>query len=160
MASWRQLTNNMIRVRMGRGPGWDRATTASHWKAVRLMGWLVFWVSWLTLVGCGANRSSPTLAPTLALPTPSATPSAVPTATRPTPTSFATDFPTWRTATLQDGESFDFRQETPGIPTIGDLYYSAFDPARGTACFWADNVEQVGGRDLGSQPLTASAWPW
>jgi len=119
------------------------------------MGWLALWVSWLTLVGCGLNQSPPTLAPTLALPTPSAPPPAVPTATRPTPTPFATDFPTWRTATLQDGESFDFRQETPGIPTAGDLYYSAFDPGRGTACFWSDNVEQVGGRDLGSQPLTA-----
>jgi hypothetical protein len=140
---------------MGLGLVGDRATTAAPWKAVRLIGWLALWVGWLTLVGCGANRSSPTLAPTLALPTPSATPSTVPTAARPTPTPFATDFPTWRTATLQDGESFDFRQETTGLPTAGDLYYSASDPARGTACFWADNVEQVGGRDLGSQPLTA-----
>lgn len=38
--------------------------------------------------------------------------------------------------------------------TGGDLYYSAFSSAQGTACFWADNVDQEGGRDLGSWSLT------
>jgi hypothetical protein len=67
----------------------------------------------------------------------------------------APGFPTWRSITIRDGESFDFRQETTGFPTQGDLYYAGFDSLQGTACFWANNADQVGGRDVGSWPLTA-----
>ncbi len=138
---------------MRRRPDWGREIGKSRWKAGWLMGCLALWACWLAPTGCGVAR--PTLAPTLALPTASTTPSSIPTVARPTPTPFATNFPAWRTATLQDGQSFDFRQETIGMPTEGDLYYSATKPLQGTACFWANNVQQVGGRDLGSWPLTA-----
>ena len=120
-----------------------------------LVDWLPLWTVWLALVGCQAPQPTLTLVPTLALPTPSPTPTSVPTVARPTFTPFATNFPTWRTATLQAGQSYDFRQETVGLPTEGDLYYSAFNPLQGSACFWANNAGQVGGRDLGSWPLTA-----
>jgi hypothetical protein len=116
---------------------------------------IVFWIGWMTLTACGSAEPTPTLIPTLALPTPSSTPSFTPTAAHPTPTAFATNFPTWRTFKLEDHQSYDFRQETTGAPTEGDLYFSTFSSRQGTACFWADNVDQVGGRDLGSWPLTA-----
>jgi hypothetical protein len=130
-------------------------TRTTHWKAGLLITSLALAVDWLMLAGCGAAESTPTLVPTLVLPTPSVTASLAPAAARPTPTLFATGFPTWRKVTLSDHESFDFRQETTGVITEGDLYYSAFSAQQGTACFWAENEEQVGGRDLGSWPLTA-----
>jgi hypothetical protein len=79
----------------------------------------------------------------------------VPTVVRPTRTLFATNFPVWRSATLENNQSFDFRQETTGTPIQGDLYFVASDLLQGSACFWANNGTQVGGRDLGSWPLTA-----
>jgi hypothetical protein len=140
---------------MKRGSRLVASTERRHYNVGWFTAWLVFWAGWLALTGCGTSAPAPTLIPTLILPTPSITPSPPPAVARPTPTPFATNFPTWRTATLQDRESFDFRQETSGLPTEGDLYYSAFSSRQGSACLWANNVEQVGGRDLGSWPLTA-----
>lgn len=127
--------------------------TSAGWKVNRI----AFWASWLLLAGCVVTQPIPTIIPTLSLPTPSTTPFPIPTVVRPSPTFMATNFPTWRTVTLQAGQSFDFRQETTGIPTAGDLYYSPFNSRQGTACFWANNAAQVGGRDLGAWPLTALA---
>jgi hypothetical protein len=123
-------------------------------RAKQLVIWLVLVISLAALTGCDATQPAPTLVPTLSLPTPTVTPSPVPTIADPTATAFATGFPTWRTTTIQDHQSYDFRQETAGALTEGDLYYSAFSPRQGTACFWGDNVAQVGGRDLGSWSLT------
>ena len=116
--------------------------------------WFAVWVGWLALEGCGATGPAPTLVPTVVLPSPTATPSQTPTPANPTPTAFATNFPTWRSTTIPDFQSYDFRQETTGPLTQGDLYYSAYSARQGTACFWADNEEQVGRRDLGSWSLT------
>jgi hypothetical protein len=107
------------------------------------------------LVACQGVSSTPTLVPTAVLPTRLATSSPSPTPSLPAPTPLAPGFPTWRSVTLQAGESFDFRQEKTGGPTEGDLYFSAFNSRQGTACFWANNTQQVGGRDLGTVPLTA-----
>jgi hypothetical protein len=117
--------------------------------------WVIVCVGWLLLIGCGSIEPAATLVPTLALPVASMPPSPASTEVPATPTSFATDFPSWRTATLQDGQSYDFRQEITGLPTEGDMYYSAFSAKQGTACFWANNPDQVGGRDLGAWRLTA-----
>lgn len=124
-------------------------------KVVRFISWIALCLGWLALAGCRSTQPVSTVAPTLALPTAPPTPTRVPTAAEPTPTAFATNFPIWRTVTLQVGQSFDFRQEKVGLPTEGDLYYSATNPLQGTACFWANNATQIGGRDLGSWPLTA-----
>lgn len=125
---------------------------APRWKVAPL----ALGVAWLALAACSGVRSLPTLVPTLTYaPTPSITPSPIPTAVRPTETPFAPGFPVSRTATLENNQSFDFRQESVGGPTEGDLYYVAFSPRQGSACFWANNGKQVGGRDLGSWPLTA-----
>jgi hypothetical protein len=119
------------------------------------MGRLTLWMSGLFLAGCVVTQPLPTIVSTVVVPTPTPTSPPVPTRVRPSPTPIATNFPAWRRVTLQSGQSFDFRQETMGIPTAGDLYYSAFNPRQGTACFWANNASQVGGRDLGAWPLTA-----
>jgi hypothetical protein len=119
------------------------------------IGLIILWMGGLALAGCGSTQAAPTLIPTIALPTAAPTPSALPALSRPSPTPFATNFPTWRSVTLMDRQSFDFRQETMGAPTEGDLYYSTFDAQQGTACFWANNTAQVGGRDLGAWSLTA-----
>jgi hypothetical protein len=122
-----------------------------------LAGLLACWfVGALALTGCGAPRPTPTLVPTLTLPpTPALTPSPFPTLTPSTPTPIAPSFPAWRTVTLQSDQSFDFRQEKTGAFTEGDFYFVAFSPTQGTACFWANNAHQVGGRDLGPRPLSA-----
>ena len=78
--------------------------------------------------------STPSPIPTTAIP-PTETPSVV-----------------WRSRTLENLQSFDFRQETTGTITEGDLYYIASDSYQSSSCFWANNEEQVGGRDLGSWP--------
>jgi hypothetical protein len=139
----------------------------------RVGWWVGLFVCWL-LVGlattaCSIIQPAPTLIPTLTYtPTPSLVPSSVsttvlpvnspsptPAAVRPTKTPFATNFPAWRTATIENHQSFDFRQETVGALTEGDLYYVASSSLQGSACFWANNGKQIGGRDLGSGPLTA-----
>jgi hypothetical protein len=120
----------------------------------RGIGFFIFCAACLLFAGC-SSQPAPTLMPTLVLPTPEDTPSPVPVAVKPTPTPLATNFATWRSVRLEDHQSYDFRQEKMGALTEGDLYFSAFSPRQGTACFWADNVDQVGGRDLGSWPLTA-----
>ena len=135
------------------GSGFARARDDG--KAGWRVGRLAFWVSWMLLAGCVVTQPLPTIVSTLALSTPTPPSSPVPTRVRPSPTPIATNFPAWRTVTLQSGQSFDFRQEKMGIPTAGDLYYSAFNPQQGSACFWANNASQVGGRDLGAWPLTA-----
>jgi hypothetical protein len=142
-------------VAVGRPLSVFRRIWEAVWKPRSLASWLLPWIICLASVGCQAAQPTLTLVPSLALPTPSHTLSPVSTITRPTATSFATNFPTWRTVTLQAGQSYDFRQETVGLPTAGDLYYSAFNPLQGSACFWANNAGQMGGRDLGSWPLTA-----
>jgi hypothetical protein len=139
---------------MRRRHGWGRKTGEAHWEIDWPVIWLAVWAGWLALTGCSVVQPVPTLVPTLALATPKTASSPVPTVASPTPTAFATSFATWRTATIQDHQSFDFRQETTGPLTGGDLYYSAFSSRQGTACFWADNMEQTGGRDLGSWSLT------
>jgi hypothetical protein len=125
----------------------QRQPQAGLWLLLCIVGWI--------LVACQSVSSAPTLIPTVALPTPLTTPSPWPTPSPPAPTPLAPGFPTWRHVTLQGGESFDFRQEKTGGPTEGDLYFSAFNASQGTACFWANNAQQIGGRDLGSVPLTA-----
>jgi len=122
----------------------------------RPVGWLALWASCLTMVACGVVQSVPTLVPTLtSAPMPPVTPSSLPTEAVPPPTPFASGFPTWRTAMLEDYQSFDFRNEMVGTVVQGDIYYVASSPLEGSPCFWANNDEQVGGRDLGSWPLTA-----
>ena len=116
--------------------------------------WVIVCLGWLLLIGCSMEPAA-TLVPTLALPAASIAPSPDATEAPATPTPFATNFPSWRSVTLQGGQSYDFRQETTGLPSEGDLYYSAFSSKEGTACFWANNADQVGGRDLGSWSLTA-----
>ena len=118
------------------------------------IGLFITCVGCVFFVGC-SSQSAPTLMPTLALPTPEDTLPPAPATVKPTPTPLATNFATWRSVRLEDHQSYDFRQEKMGALTEGDLYFSAFSPRQGTACFWADNVDQVGGRDLGSWPLTA-----
>ena len=145
------LTENSADVTMGSGVDRGRDNVKAGWW----VGRLAFWVSWLLLTGCVVTQPMPTIISTLSLPTPTPPSSPVPTRIRPSPTPIATNFPAWRRVTLQSGQSFDFRQEKMGIPTAGDLYYSAFNPQQGTACFWANNASQVGGRDLGAWPLSA-----
>jgi hypothetical protein len=135
-------------------PGRVHRIREIRWGTFWPVIWFTVWAGWLALEGCSAAEPPPTLVPTMVLPSPTATPSPIPTVANPTPTAFATNFPTWRTATIPDHQSFDFRQEITGPLTGGDLYYSAFSARQGTACFWADNVEQVGGRDLGSWSLS------
>jgi hypothetical protein len=109
---------------------------------------------WLT--GCSLIQApTPTLVPTLtSTPLPSATPSPIPATVVP-PT--ATPSVVWRSKTLETLQSFDFRQDTTGAITDGDLYFIASDSHQSSACFWANNGEQVGGRDLGSWPQTSLA---
>jgi hypothetical protein len=113
---------------------------------------VILGAAWLT--GCSFFQTpTPTLVPTLThTPQPSATPTPIPaTAIPPTPTPQVF----WRSVTLQSLQSFDFRQETTGAITEGDLYYIASDSHQSSACFWANNEGQVGGRDLGSWPQSS-----
>ncbi len=121
-----------------------------HWQTFAI----ILGAVWLT--GCSLIQPpTPTLIPTLTCtPVPSATPTPVPATVIP-PT--ATPLVVWRSKTLENLQSFDFRQETTGILTEGDLYYIARDSHQSSSCFWANNGEQVGGRDLGSWPQTALA---
>lgn len=108
----------------------------------------------LCVAACGSDSSepTPTLVPTLGTvptatvlqtPPPPPTPAAH---ASPTPTIF---IPLWRTVTLSHTQSFDFDQKRIGQITGGDLYYLAQDTQQGGACFWANNTDQIGGRDLG-----------
>ncbi len=108
------------------------------------------------LAGCSfIQPPTPTLVPTLAYtPLPSATPFPIPATVIP-PT--ATPLVVWRSKTLENLQSFDFRQKTTGAITAGDLYYIANDSYQSSACFWANNDDQIGGRDLGSWPQTSLA---
>jgi hypothetical protein len=110
-------------------------------------------ISWLA-TACEETGPEPTLVPTLAATAiPSATPSAVVPTARPTSTLLAV----LESVTLENYESYDFRREVVGALTQGDLYFVAASSRQGGACFWANNEPQVGGRDLGSWPLTALA---
>jgi hypothetical protein len=124
------------------------------WMKLGGIGLFIVCAGCFVFTGC-SSQPTPTLLPTLAMPTAADTPQPAPASVKPTPTPLATNFATWRSVRLQDHQSYDFRQEKMGALTEGDLYYSPFSSRQGTACFWADNVDQVGGRDLGAWPLTA-----
>ncbi len=117
-----------------------------------LLCYFPLWLACLLITGCSSQLPAPTLLPTLThTPIPSPTPLPTPTVVIPTDTPSIA----WRTATLENLQSFDFRQETVGTPTQGDLYFIAFGSHQSSSCFWANNVQQVGGRDLGSWSQTA-----
>ena len=125
-----------------------------------LLCYFPLWLACLLMTGCSIQPATPTLIPTLThTPVPSATPLPTPTVVLPTlgqaQDQANTPSIAWRTATLENMQSFDFRQETVGPPTQGDLYFVAFSSHQISSCFWANNVQQVGGRDLGSWSMTA-----
>lgn len=120
------------------------------------MVWLVSWATGLAITACNAGRPVPTAIATLtSRPPASSTPAPAPTRVPPTETPYGANSIIWRTTTLESHQSFDFRQGKIGAVTAGDLYYIAVGPRQGTACFWANNGQQVGGRDLGFWPLLA-----